>query len=121
VLKVGKRYLQLKQSSYIELQFLYGIGVRISVALCSYLGMRNEYVLLDIPTSHIILRSLSEFFSKIEYYLEFFLKRVTNNNLWLLRKLYTYRGVRYFRGFPTRGQRRRTNARTVRRLLLLHK
>lgn len=118
MLRVGKRYLLLKRGGYNELQSLYGIGSRISVSLCKYLGMQKEYRLSALVRGHLILKSLNEFFSRIEFYLEFYLKRMNRSNLVLLRKLRAYRGIRYFRGFPIRGQRRHTNARTVRRLVL---
>lgn len=115
MLRIGKRYLRLQRHSYSEFQSLYGIGTNISAALCSYLGMRKEYILFTMPKGHNIMHSLLDFFNRIEIYLEFHLRKDLQSNLELLRKLRAYRGVRYFRGFPIRGQRRHTNALTARR------
>lgn len=118
MLRIGKRYLLLKRGAYIELQSLYGIGSRISATLCAYLGIPREYKLFHLIRSHSTIRSLNDFFGKIEFYMEFYLRRMNRSSLVLLRKLHAYRGVRYFRGLPIRGQRRRSNAKTIRKFVL---
>lgn len=118
MLLVGRKPVIFNKNSYVLLRSIYGIGSSFSAVICKYMGFSKEYSLSAIDTDHYIFLFLREFFYIVDQYVELFLRRKNKLSLNLLRKLHAYRGVRYFRGLPIRGQRRRTNARTVRRLVL---
>ncbi len=116
--RVGRRHLLFNKNSYLTFKSIYGIGSIASAVICMYLGFRTEHILFGLDDSHYIFLSLRELFSKVELFLEIFLRKKNKIGLYILKRLHAYRGIRYFRGFPIRGQRRHTNARTVRRLVL---
>lgn len=115
--RIGRHYLLFNRNSYLVFQSIYGIGSSISAAICIQLGFRKEYMLFDVDAYHNIFFSLRELFSKIELFLEMYLMKKNKVSLRILKRLRAYRGIRYFKGFPIRGQRRHTNAKTIRRLV----
>jgi small subunit ribosomal protein S13 len=118
MLLIGRKPVKFNRNTYILLRSVYGIGSSFSAAICGCMGFSKEYVLSAVDTDHYIFVFLREFFFMVDQYIESFLRRKNKLSLHLLRRLHAYRGLRYFRGLPIRGQRRRTNARTVRRLVL---
>lgn len=118
--RIGRKYLLFNINSYLVFKSIYGIGSSTSSAICSQLGFSKECVLFYVDTYHNIFYSLRELFLKIELFLEMYLIRKNKISLRILKRLRAYRGIRYFKGFPIRGQRRHTNAKTI-RMLISHK
>lgn len=118
MLLIGSKPVIFNKNSYTLFRSVYGIGPSFSEMICKHLGFSMEYVLSNIDTDHSILLSLREFFYLLDFHIELFLRKKNKLSLYLLRRLRAYRGIRYFRGLPIRGQRRHTNAKTIRRLVL---
>jgi small subunit ribosomal protein S13 len=95
----------------IALQYLYGVGSTVS---------KRALVAAKIPegkkakelTADEILR-IQNFLEK-SYPVEGELRQLIRGNINRLKELQTYRGMRHARRLPSRGQRTRTNSRTVR-------
>lgn len=118
MLLVGRKPVVFNKNTYVLLRSVYGIGSSFSAMICSSMGFSKEYILSAVDTDHYIFIFLREFFFVVDRYIESFLRKKNRLSLNLLRRLHAYRGVRHFRGLPIRGQRRRTNSRTIRRLVL---
>ncbi len=89
---------------------LYGIGPSRSASICAEAkvdGMKRADTLT--PEEENKLRAILE---KIK--IEGDLKREVAGNIKRLKDIGAYRGTRHARGLPTRGQRTKTNSRTVR-------
>ena len=61
------------------------------------------------PQEENVIRELVE-----RYEIEGILKRTVSENIKRLKDTHTYRGMRHSRHLPSRGQRTKTNSRTVR-------
>lgn len=98
---------------------------RIKVALTYILGIgfsRAEDVLENIQLENKRVRDLTdEDISKIrevlekDYLVEGDLRREVGGNIKRLKEIKSYRGTRHSKNLPVRGQRTKTNSRTVRR------
>jgi len=120
MLRVDKRVLRFNRKvSYLVLMSIYGIGNKASAQVLNYIGTSPEYIISDskLDSEHYIFTSLSYLFDLIENYLGVQYKRHGKSNLYVLRNIKSYRGIRYFLGLPIRGQRRHTNAKTARKSL----
>ena len=95
----------------IALTYIYGIGRSTSLKILheAHLepGMRSHTL-----TEGEVAR-LRDIIEK-QYSVEGDLKREIMTNKKRLKEIGTYRGLRHIRGLPVRGQRTRTNSRTVR-------
>ncbi len=95
----------------IALTYLYGVGPAVSkralVAAKITEGKRAKEL-----TADEILR-VQNFLEK-NYPVEGELRQLVRGNIGRLKDLQTYRGMRHSRKLPVRGQRTRTNSRTVR-------
>lgn len=119
-MRIGRRILKFNQPSYRVFKSIYGIGSATSALICDHLGFCNNFVLSavsKVDNEHHIFSSLQELFLMIEFAIENFLRKRNRITLRVLKAVRAYRGVRHFRGLPVRGQRRHTNARTIRRLV----
>lgn len=103
----------LPQNKRIEygLTYVYGLGhstvLKILAATKISLDIRTQ----DLTTEQI--KSLSDFITK-NYKVEGELRRERTGNIKRLKDVGAYRGTRHSKGLPARGQRTRTNTRTVR-------
>lgn len=89
---------------------LYGIGVSRGTAICKEAGVDETKRADDLsPEEENKLRSIIETFK-----IEGDLKREVANNVKRLKDIGAYRGSRHARHLPVRGQRTKTNSRTVR-------
>ncbi|OGY97125.1 MAG: 30S ribosomal protein S13 [Candidatus Liptonbacteria bacterium GWB1_49_6] len=95
----------------IALTYLYGIGLSTSRKI---IGATN------IDASKRAQRLTSEEINKIQSFIEKNisaegeLRQIIRRNIQRLKDLQVYRGTRHARRLPVRGQRTRTNSRTVR-------
>ncbi|TSC68409.1 MAG: small subunit ribosomal protein S13 [Parcubacteria group bacterium Gr01-1014_56] len=92
------------------LAILYGIGVPLGKTLCRDAKIDPTKKADELtPTEEAALRRALEVLT-----LEGDLKREVAQNIKRLKDIGAYRGVRHQRHLPTRGQRTKTNSRTVR-------
>lgn len=91
-----------------SLTYVFGIGKQTALKILSKLGIKPELRTKDL-TSDQILKLQNEI---KELTVEGELKRTVRNNIEILKRIKSYRGLRHSMGLPSRGQRTRTNART---------
>lgn len=95
----------------ISLTYLYGIGLSLSKKVLSELNISPDIRTKDLTEEQV--NKLREHVEK-NYRLEGELRRDVAANVKRLKEIGAYRGTRHSRGLPTRGQRTKTNSRTVR-------
>ena len=105
--------VELPQNKRVEISlgYLYGIGRARANEICNKLTIDKNKRMKELTDSEI--KKLQE---EIEnhYQVEGDLRRIEGLNVKRLIEINTYRGMRYRKGLPVRGQRTRTNARTRR-------
>ncbi len=95
----------------IALTYIYGIGKSRAGQILEKVGIDKNLKINKIPAEDIIkLRNEIE----NNYILEGELRRQVMMNIKRLKEIGSYRGLRHSRGLPVRGQRTKTNTRTVR-------
>jgi small subunit ribosomal protein S13 len=95
----------------ISLRYLYGIGptlARKTLAAAKVEASKRAKTL----TADEVLR-IQNFIEK-NFHVEGDLRQIVKRNIGRLKDLQTYRGSRHSRRLPARGQRTKTNSRTVR-------
>jgi small subunit ribosomal protein S13 len=94
----------------VALTYIYGIGFSLSRRLLGQVKIDPNKQAKDLTTEELTsLRTLLD-----QHKIEGDLRREVTANIKRLRDIGAYRGVRHGRGLPARGQRTRTNSRTVR-------
>lgn len=95
----------------IALTYIFGIGQSLSRKILIEAGIKPNRRASEL--SHQEISQLKEIIEK-KYKIEGELKRVIMINIKRLKDIDSWRGIRHFKGLPVRGQRTRTNTRTVR-------
>ena len=95
----------------ISLMYLYGIGRTLSRDILEKTRIDMNKRAKDLTSDE--LSKLKEYIEK-NYKIEGELKQIIKQNILMLKDLGTYRGSRHARRLPVRGQRTKTNSRTVR-------
>ena len=95
----------------IALAYLFGIGKSRSVEILKRAGVSE-----DIRVSNLTLEQENAIrvIVEKEFRVEGELKRDIANNIKRLKDISAYRGIRHAKRLPVRGQRTKTNSRTVR-------
>jgi small subunit ribosomal protein S13 len=93
----------------ISLQYLYGVGQKVSRELCHKAGVDPQKQARELTEDE--LGRMATLLER-DYIVEGPLRRLVNQNIQRLKDVNCYRGIRHRRGLPVRGQRTRTNART---------
>jgi small subunit ribosomal protein S13 len=95
----------------IALTYIYGIGRAASRKI-----LNTARVDINTRTSALTAEEISKIQSVAEknYRVEGELRQLIKHNIQRLKDLKTYRGMRHLRRLPVRGQRTKTNSRTVR-------
>ena len=94
----------------IALRYIYGIGPKISLDILSRAGVNKDTRAKDLTATEVAkIQKILE-----EYKVEGDLRKDVRENVQRLKRIGSYRGHRHSAGLPTRGQRTRTNARTLR-------
>jgi len=89
---------------------VYGIGLSLSVQILKKTEIKIGEKIKDLPEAKINdLRNLIE----KNYKIEGDLKRQVAQNIKRLKDIKCYRGTRHLKRLPSRGQRTRTNTRTL--------
>lgn len=103
----------LPQNKRIEvaLTYLYGIGRPLANKILELTKVNPNTRTQDLKEEEI--HKLREIIEK-NYKVEGDLKREVMGNIKRLKEINCYRGIRHVKGLPVRGQRTKTNSRTVR-------
>ena len=95
----------------IGLTYIHGIGRTKAAQICVKVGIPPERRVHELTDDEVLrIRELID----REYTVEGDLRRQVATNIKRLIDIGTYRGMRHRRKLPTRGQRTKTNARTLR-------
>jgi len=93
------------------LTYIYGIGLALSRKILNQAQIKFQRRAKDLTSEEV--NRLKEIIEK-NYKIEGELKREVMMNIKRLKDIGTFRGIRHIKGLPVRGQRTRTNTRTVR-------
>ena len=95
----------------VSLTYIYGIGQTVSNRILAKLGIDK-----NLRANELSTEQLNELKQEIEknYRVEGELRHDVMTNIKRLKEIGTYRGNRHVRGLPVRGQKTKTNNRTVR-------
>jgi len=96
----------------IALQYVYGIGATRADAILSEAGIDKSIRSQDLSEQDIA--KLREAIEKGGMNIEGDLRREVTANIRRLKEIGAYRGSRHAHGLPVRGQRTKTNSRTIR-------
>jgi len=95
----------------VALQYIYGIGENTARKIIAVTGVDAATRVKDL--SETAVNSVRDAVEKV-YKVEGELKREVLGNIKRLKEIGSYRGTRHIRNLPVRGQRTKTNTRTVR-------
>lgn len=95
----------------IALTYIYGVNRSRSNKILSALGMNPEVRTKNLSESEV--NKLKDYIEK-NFMIEGELKHQVQMNIKRLKDIGAYRGIRHMKGLPVRGQRTKTNTRTVR-------
>ncbi len=103
--------LPLNKRVDIALTYIYGIGRTTAARIIETSGVPSDVRVKDLSEAQA--NKLREEVEK-KYKVEGELKREVLSNIKRLKEIGAYRGTRHIRGLPVRGQRTKTNSRTIR-------
>lgn len=95
----------------IALSYIYGVGLSLARKILNQAGINLQKRAKDLTSEEI--NRLKEIIEK-NYKIEGALRREVMMNIKRLKDISSWRGIRHTKGLPVRGQRTRTNTRTVR-------
>jgi len=93
------------------LTYLYGIGFSLARKILETVKIDMNKRAKDLLPEEI--NRIQDYIEK-NYKVEGELRQLIKQNINMLKELQAYRGIRHMRHLPVRGQRTRTNSRTVR-------
>jgi small subunit ribosomal protein S13 len=101
----------LEKKAAVALTYIYGIGDTRSLKILADAKVDPETRMKDLKETEVnVLRDIIE----KKFVVEGDLRRETSSNIKRLREINCYRGSRHTKHLPVRGQRTKTNSRTVR-------
>lgn len=95
----------------IALRYIYGVGPARAVEIVKATNISPDKRAKDLDAAEV--NKIKEYMEK-NFKIEGELRSVIKTNINMLKELETYRGTRHMRRLPVRGQRTKTNSRTVR-------
>lgn len=95
----------------ISLTYLYGVGRTLSKQILAATKIDPDKRAKDLTQDEV--SRIKEYVEK-NHKVEGELRQIIKQNIALLKDLQSYRGIRHMRRLPVRGQRTKTNSRTVR-------
>ncbi|MBI5401229.1 30S ribosomal protein S13 [Candidatus Wolfebacteria bacterium] len=95
----------------IALSYLYGIGIPLSRKILAGTKINPDKRAKEITPEET--KKIQDFIEK-HYKVEGELRQDIRSNIGRLKEIQAYRGLRHMRKLPVRGQRTKTNSRTVR-------
>ena len=102
------------KSIFFALTYIYGIGEKTSISICKKLGFSVNLKVKDITQDQSI--DILKVIDSSQLLLSNELKKFKILTLKKLVSIKSYRGLRRSKGFPVRGQRTHTNAKSSRKL-----
>lgn len=111
VLRIAGATLPANKRIEVALTYLYGIGLTLSQKVLAATSIDVNTRVKDLTDAQA--NKLREVIEK-SYKVEGDLKREVLLNIKRLKEISAYRGLRHSKNLPTRGQRTKTNSRTVR-------
>ena len=100
-----------KKQVEIALTYIYGIGRSSSKKILDKIRIDSQKKASDLTKDEI--NKIKEMIEK-DYKIEGDLRREKSVNIKRLKEINSWRGIRHKKGLPVRGQKTRTNTRTVR-------
>lgn len=100
-----------KKQIETALTYIYGIGFALSRKILNIAQIQGDKRANELTTEEI--NRLKEIIEK-QYKIEGELRREILKSIRRLKDISCWRGIRHLKGLPVRGQRTRTNTRTVR-------
>lgn len=114
ILAFRKKIFDLQYLNFYQfLRQRNGINAAMAKLLSRHMGY-NELIKLSDIESDFVTEKLRYFFIRNRSYLDKSLTERVNTQINKLVKMKSYRGLRHYYKYPTRGQRTRSNARTSR-------
>lgn len=95
----------------VSLTYIYGIGPTRSRKILAFSKISPDKRAKDLTPEEV--NTMKNFIEK-NYQTEGELRQIVRKNIQSMKDLQTYRGTRHSRRLPVRGQRTKTNSRTVR-------
>mgnify|MGYP001573653443 CR=1 FL=1 len=95
----------------IALSYLYGIGRPLALKILKDLKINLTKRAKDLTSQEV--GAIQNLLDK-HYKVEGELRQIIKQNIGRLKDIQAYRGIRHLRRLPARGQRTRTNSRTIR-------
>ncbi|MCX6785574.1 MAG: 30S ribosomal protein S13 [Candidatus Komeilibacteria bacterium] len=111
LIRIASVTLPAQKRLEIGLMAIYGIGLPRAHKILKELKMDGDVRIKDLTEKDA--NRLREYIEKT-YKIEGELKREVLTNIKRLKEIKCYRGTRHQKGLPVRGQRTKTNSRTVR-------
>jgi small subunit ribosomal protein S13 len=102
------------KSIFFALTYVYGIGEKTSILICKKLGFSVNLKVKDITQDQSI--EILKIIDSSQLLLSNELKKLKILTLKKLVNIKSYRGLRRSKGFPVRGQRTHTNAKSSSKL-----
>ena len=112
---LGTSITKKKSSVWLALTEIYGVGKPTAKKICKNLGILNNQKVKDLNAQHLI--SINDFFVNFKGLLNENLKKKVIADKKKLIDIKSYRGMRLAKGYPARGQRTHSNAKTPRKKL----
>jgi small subunit ribosomal protein S13 len=109
-----KKKIFNKFSVLQNLESIYGIGKNTALKICSHVGILPSLKFKNLREDQ--LYTLLTYTEESYFLIENNFKRYQKDNKNYFGKLRNFRGIRNKLGFPTRGQRTHTNAKTKKKL-----
>ena len=109
--RIGGVNIPENKQILIALTYIYGIGLPLSKKILAEAGISPTKKTSELKAEEI--NKIKEIIEK-EYKIEGELRREVMTNIKRLKDIMCWRGLRHIKGLPVRGQRTRTNTRTVR-------
>lgn len=103
--------LPLQKRVEVALTYIYGIGPTTAKKILAQTGVSPDIRVKDL--TEIQANKLRDQVEK-SYKVEGELRRDVLSNIKRLKEIGSYRGIRHMKNLPVRGQRTKTNSRTVR-------
>ena len=100
-----------EKKTKIALTYIYGVGRTIALNVLKETGINGEKRAKELSSDEV--NKIQGILEK-NHNIEGELRQIRRSAIARLKNIKAYRGVRHARGLPTRGQRTKTNSRTVR-------
>jgi small subunit ribosomal protein S13 len=95
----------------IALRYIYGVGPARATQIVKEVGVDSKKKAKDLESTEI--NKIKEYIEK-NWKIEGELRSIIKQNIGMMKEMASYRGTRHARRLPVRGQRTKTNSRTVR-------